>query len=111
MADYPSTLGQEVKSKEPWRDPIISSFSRAGGFKGQRLQPTKKRTFIVEHRQLTAAEKASFEAFYDTNRNLAINFWWADAPGTIYVAALVGELDWVRSKSTLWDVTVTLVEI
>lgn len=111
MADYPSTLGQEVKSREPWRDPIVASYSRSGAFKGQRLQPAKKRVFVVEHRQLTAAEKAAFETFYNANRDVTFNFWWADAPGTVYVCAFAGELEWVRSKPTLWDVTVPLVEV
>lgn len=112
MADFPSTLGQGLDSKEIWIDPILGGRARGGGFKGRRLQAVKKRGFEVILRKLTAAERTTFETFYDTNRALTLNYSWNDAPGTVYVVAFANRdgISWQRVSPLLWDATVLLEE-
>ena len=112
MADFPSSLGQGLDSKEIWIDPVLVSRARGGGFKGRRLQSGKKRGFEVILRKLTAAERTTFETFYDTNRALTFNFAWNDALGTVYVVAFANRdaISWQRVSPLLWDATVQLEE-
>lgn len=108
MADFPLMALESLQSKEKWRDPIIKSYTRAGGFKGRRLQSVKKKGFPVELRTLTTTEKGTLETFYDANRLGTFNFWWADIPGTVYVVTFADELQWSRDMPIHWNVTVLL---
>lgn len=92
---------------------MIVSYARSGSFRARRLQAAKTRVFVVEHKSLTEAEKTALEAFYDTNRSLAIDFAWAHAPGTVYSAFFADEagLDFRHVHGTeYWDVTVELAQ-
>lgn len=112
MADFPTTLGQGIESKEIWIDPMLVSRARGGGFKGRLLQSGKKRGFEVVLKGLTDAEKSTFETFYDTNRALTMNFYWEDALSTPYVVAFANRdaISWSRMAPGYWLGTVMLEE-
>lgn len=113
MANYPSSIVQEQSSKEPWRDPMELDYARSGGAKGRRLQAAKKRQFMVTHRHVTTAQRATLEAFYDANRSVTFTFAWNDAPATTYTVIFADKdgLDWDRDGPILWRVTVKLAEV
>lgn len=91
MATYPD-LGFEEGSIEDWADPLLLSTSRGGGTKGRRLQAGKKRLFRVLH-VLTAAERATLEAFYDANRAVSFDFAWNGVTYSVIFADKQG-LSW-----------------
>lgn len=113
MAAYPSSLPQATSSREEWVDPLLVSYSRAGGVKARRLQGAKKRVFVVEHKFLTNTQKTTLETFYDTNRAITLTFAWNDVPGTTYTVVFADEpgLSFSREPGNYWNVTVKLAEV
>lgn len=113
MASYPSSIGQDRTSQEIIRDPVQVSYSRSGAVKARRLQPAKKRSFIVEHKNLTTSERNTLQTFFDTNRAVSLTFAWNDDLGTTYTVVFSDPqgLVWRRPWPTLWDVTVRLDEV
>lgn len=113
MASYPSSIPQDPDSEEIVRDPILVSYARSGEVKGRRLQPAKKRSFVVVHKFLTASEKSTLQTFFDSNRAVTLTFAWNDAHGTTWTVIFSDPsgLSWKRSRPLLWDVTVRLDEV
>ena len=113
MASYPSAIPQDPDSEEIVRDPLLVSYARSGTVKARRLQPAKKRSFVVVHKFLTATEKATLQTFFDTNRALTLTFAWNDVPATTYTVIFSDPagLSWRRSRPLLWDTTVRLDEV
>lgn len=113
MASYPSSIPQDPDSEEIVRDPLLVSYARSGAVKARRLQPAKKRSFIVVHKFLTASEKSTLQSFFDSNRSVTLTFAWNDAPGTTYTVIFADPngLSWKRSRPLLWDTVVRLDEV
>lgn len=113
MAAYPSSLPQAASSREEWVDPLLVSYTRAGGVKARRLQSAKKRVFYVDHKFLTDAQKTTLESFYDSNRTVSLTFAWNDVPGTTYSVVFADEpgLSFTRVAGNYYDVTVKLAEV
>jgi hypothetical protein len=109
MADYPA-LDQYPGSQEVIRDPVIVDYARSGDTKLMRLQAAATMGFVVEHRNLTTAQRDTLKTFFTTNRSNTFNFWWLDIPGTIYVVAFADQngLSFRRGAGILWDATVNL---
>ena len=75
MANYPS-FGQLDSSQETIQDGLLISRASNGAARGRSLYAAKKRGFTVAH-NLSAADKATLETFYDTNKALSVTFVWA----------------------------------
>lgn len=71
---------------------------------------TEKKTFRIVHPNITAAEKATFEAFYTANLLNSFAFVW-DADGVSYTVYF-GEKDPVYKpiEGGTWTLTVELVQ-
>ena len=113
MADFPTGIYPDFKqSSEPWRDPLLIDYSKAGNFRSRRLQSGKARTFVLAFTQLTTAQRTTIETHYDAHRTATFNYTWADG-GTTYVVAYANEegLDWKRAGVGLWDVTILLAKV
>lgn len=111
MANYPATIPQHTGSSEEWVDPVIVSYSRAGGAKARRLQAAKTRNFIVEHRRLTLAQKDILETFYNANRSVTLTFAWNDSPAVTYTVIFAEPtLSWQR-EGPYWSTKVRLAEV
>lgn len=74
MAAYPA-FGQLDDSEEIVLDGLIMKRASNGAARGRLMYTGKKRGFNIKH-ILTAAEKATLETFYDTNRALTFDFVW-----------------------------------
>lgn len=121
MATYPTTLriapkssggsgggGGGASTSELWRDPMLMSSSRSGTSRGRRLASAKKRVYEVSHLSLTAAERATLEAFYDANRAITFTF---TILGNSYTMIFSGDLQWEPMTNNLWNVRVPMVEV
>lgn len=89
MADYPgyeiAADGYGIKPDEGLR----ASRASDGTLRRRRLYPQTIYTVTIKHPMLTAAEMASLEAFYATNRDIKVN--WADPlTGRLYLATMMG---------------------
>lgn len=113
MASYPSSFIQDQSSREEWRDPMIVRYSRAGTVKARRLQEAKTRVFIVEHKNLTTAQRDTLETFYDTNRAITLSFAWNFDPGTVYTVIFADPkgLSFKHTGNGHWNVSVELAEV
>ena len=113
MPSYPSSLPQAADSTEEWSDPLLVSYSRAGGVKARRLQGAKKRIFTVRHELLTPAQVASLETFYDANRTAAFDFAWNDSQASTFSVVFADNqgLQFSRRAGNYYAVTVRLAEV
>lgn len=78
MANYPtsSAMPQVLGSSEEWLDDLTVDQAVGGGARVRAMYPAKKRRFIVKH-WCSAADRATLQTFYDTNRLLTFTFTWA----------------------------------
>lgn len=113
MADFPSIAPSYKASGEPSRDPLLADFSKSGAFRGRRLQPARKRTFILGFKALPSADRATLMSHYDAHRSTTFNFTWMDGSGGPYVVAYADQegIEWTKSGPALWDGVITLVEV
>lgn len=110
MANYPTSLAIDGTTKEEWFDERSISRSRSGSVKARVLQSTKKRGWRVVHKYLSAAQKTTFQTFYDTNRALTFTFALL---GNNYTVIFGDEksISWEPQKGGQWNLVVLLLEV
>lgn len=113
MADFPAVIPDYGQSREIWRDPILIDVSKAGTIRARRLQPAKKRTFILGFTNLSFTNRNTLETHYNAHRLVAFNFTWPDGSGGPYsvIYANEGEIDWTKNNYQMWDGTIILAEV
>lgn len=70
---FPTSLPQEIGSSDDGIDDLALDRAANGDLHGRAMYPAKKQTFDV-HTYMTAAERATLDAFYDANRTDPFNF-------------------------------------
>lgn len=103
MAAYPSFPQLIEGAEDGWVDDLVFDRAVNGDLKVRAFYPGKKRTFKVPH-VLNRVDFATLEAFYDTNRLLAVEFTWV-RDGQTYTCMFGGppqivHIDRYRSRVT-----------
>lgn len=110
MATYPTfTDAPSRSSKERWLDDLQVDRATNGTPKVRALYTTPKRAFTVVHEFVSAAEKATLEAFYLANRLLTISFVWA-ADGQTYTCNFAAPPQPEVAPGGRWNITVELIQ-
>lgn len=102
---YPQLL-----DKDPQLEDFVEHLRTSNGtLVGYSLADAPKRTFPVSH-VLTAAEHATFMAYYEANRTADIDFTWSH-DGNVYVCQFGGPPREQQLGGGRMRVTVELVEV
>ena len=108
MAAYPLVNVLRRGSTEEWIDDLVADRTVNGSVKVRALYSVKKRRFILRH-LLNAAERATLQTFYNTNRLLTITLVWP-VDGITYTCVFA-KAPHLSHGSVLSDVDVELLEI
>ena len=111
MPSYPLSMAtvDNKQSGETWPDKRLISIARDGTPKERLLATAKGRSFRLTHIGLTAADKSSFETFYDANRGGTITLTWF---GTAFTVMFADEnaIEWKPMDASLWQLTLNFLK-
>lgn len=107
MSTYPRffTLNDSAYSPENGMEPQRAT---NGTLRLRRLWAADKAAFEVGH-VLTAAEKATLDAFYTANKDLDVDYTWP-VTGTTHVVRFVAPPRYLK-RGTRFEVRVRLLEV
>jgi hypothetical protein len=107
MAAYPAlrVLRPSTAERQGGQEPQRAT---NGALKMRRLYSAEKTDFVIEH-ALSEAEKAALEAFYQTNRDLAVDFVWPEDTVS-YSVLFAGPPQYLR-RVGWWEARVTLMQV
>lgn len=108
MAAYPSFTMMREGTGVTVDGGHRSARATNGALRVQRLFPSAKRQFDVTH-WLSAADKATYAAFFTTNKDLDVTLTWPE-DGASYTVRFIGEPQYLRRNPDLWVVTAKLAE-
>lgn len=90
MANYP-TFGQLVGATEDADDDVVIDRATDGTGYGRSFYTAEKRRFAFGHVFQTAADLATFEAFYTANRTIPFTFVFEGRDGASYTCLFEGK--------------------
>lgn len=110
MATYPTfTHAPSQESAEALIDDLMVDRASNGTPRVRALFTTPKKAFSVVHQGASAAEKATLEAFYTTNRLLSITFVWA-GDGVTYTCKFAAPPRYQVAPGLRWNITTELLQ-
>lgn len=107
MAAYPTlrVLRPSTTDRQGGQEPQRAT---NGALKMRRLYSAEKTDFTVEH-ALSDAEKTALEAFYQANKDLAVDFVWPEDLVT-YSVLFAGPPQYLR-RVGWWEARVRLLQV
>lgn len=94
-------------------DDLVVARASNGAIRARAFFATQPRIFRFRHERLTAAQKATLESFYETNRTASITFSWK-TPDPVNYTVLFAPSPWklrfVFRRGNVWAADVELWE-
>lgn len=109
MATYPSTIKQSVASTFGPLDDIKVDRASNGTPRIRAIFTRQPRVGNIVHEGVTAAQKATLDAFYTTNRLIAFSFVWA-GDGVTYSCYFSGPIEARPLPGNYWHLSMHCVE-
>ncbi|MBN8494551.1 MAG: hypothetical protein J0M00_24300 [Burkholderiales bacterium] len=107
MSDYPRlrVLRTSTAERQGGQEPARAT---NGAMKLRRLYATEKTDFVVVH-ALNRDERDALEAFYQANRDAAVDLWWPE-DAAVYSVVFTAPPQYLR-RGDLWEAQVRLSEV
>lgn len=110
MAAYPTfACGQSLGSTETILDDIVVDRASNGVPRLRAFYTATKKQFSVLHERITPAEKATLDAFYQTNRLLSFTFVWA-GDGVTYTCRFTAPPTRNPIEGVFWEATCEMIQ-
>ncbi len=111
MAVFPTfTYKASLESDETLRDDLAVDRASNGAVRVRAFYSAPRRSFVLRLGVLTAAEKATLETFYNTNRTATFSFVW-DADGVSYTCVFAQAPKFKRLVGARWSAEVNLEQV
>lgn len=109
MPSYPS-FAQLRASEEQTLDDIVIDRAVNGTPKSRAFYTARKKIFRIRHKCLLAADKATLNTFYETNRLLNFDFTW-NADSVLYSCRFAGPIKYTLAAGGRWEADVNMVQV
>lgn len=110
MANFPTlTVVPNTSSQQVTLDDLAVDRASNGTPRVRAFYTAPKKKFVLVFEGATAADKASVEAFYTTNRLLAISYTWP-GDGSAYTCYFGAPIQYQPLPALYWRITVELLQ-
>lgn len=107
MSDYPRLRIVRASTADR-QGGVQAERATNGALKVRRLWPDEKTDFVIDH-VITRDERTALEAYYQLNKDLAVNLFWPD-DGATYSVCFAGPPQYVR-RGDFFEARVRLMQV